>query len=452
MRVKTMKTKQDIVLFPGCMISYRLPFIEVSIRKILEFFGIKYSEPNPRFSCCPEPNGIKNSDELAYTITAARNLALAEDEMKDILTPCNGCFETLKGVRSEIRVDSHFRNDINSHLEKIDLEVSGQSDVLHLIEFFHKLGKDTIKDSIKYPLTGLRVAVHYGCHFLRPSNKIQMDDPMEPHIFDSLIEDLGAKSVEYDRKMDCCGGSLARADNPDSGMEMIHSKLEVMKERRIDCIVVGCPQCFIQFDHLQQDLKKLDYEYDIPVLYYSELLAIALGIDIRDILRKFHRTPVDKIFDKVDLIHQKNEEIRKYFDLDFLKKCYDCGACNNDCPVAKITKFNPNQIVKTILEGSIDKLLENPSIWMCLDCYVCYELCPMRIGLVDIFTTLRNLAKDRGFITNGFRGEYDAFKRMGTVAMFSHSARKRVGLSSNKPELDDLKKILNELEKVEEKS
>ncbi|MFX0188934.1 MAG: heterodisulfide reductase-related iron-sulfur binding cluster [Candidatus Hodarchaeota archaeon] len=443
-----------MVLFPGCMISYRLPFIEVSIRKALEFFGIQFSE-NSKFSCCPEPNGIKNSDELIYSITAARNLALAENDNRSILTPCNGCFETLKGIRSEIRSDLHFQDKINSYLLKIDLKAIGKSDVFHLVEFFHNLGGDTIKDNIKYPLTGLRVAVHYGCHFLRPSNKIQMDDPMEPHIFDELITDLGAKSVEYDRKMDCCGGSLARADNPDSGMEMIHTKLEIMKERRIDCIVVGCPQCFIQFDHIQQDLKKLDYEYDIPVLYYSELLCIALGIDIRDIIKRYHRTPVDKIFEKVDLIHEKNEVIKQYFDLEFLKKCYGCGACNNDCPVAKITTFDPNIIVKKILEGKIDELLKDPSIWMCLDCYVCYELCPMRVGLVEIFTILRNLAKERGFITKGFEGEYNSFKKMGTVTLFSHSARKRVGLLSKKPQLDDLKKMLNELQikkELEEKS
>jgi len=442
------------VLFPGCMISYRLPFIEVSIRKALEFFGIQFTE-NSKFSCCPEPNGIKNSDELIYSITAARNLALAEEDNRNILTPCNGCFETLKGIRSEIKSDLHFRDRMNSFLEKIDLKATGNSDVFHLVEFFHNLGKDTIKDNIKYPLSGLRVAVHYGCHFLRPSNKIQMDDPMEPHIFDELITDLGAKSVEYDRKMDCCGGSLARADNPDSGMEMILTKLEIMKERRIDCIVVGCPQCFTQFDHIQEDLKKLDYAYDIPVLYYSELLCIAFGIDIRDAIRRFHRISVDKIFDKVDLIHQKNEEIKKYFDIEFLKKCYACGACSNDCPVAKITSFDPNNIIKKILEGDLDKILEDSSIWMCLDCYVCYELCPMRVGLVDIFTTLRNLARERGHITKGFEGQLDSFKKMGTVAMFSRSARKRVGLSSNRPQLDDLKQIINELQiekKLEEKS
>jgi heterodisulfide reductase subunit C len=223
-----------------------------------------------------------------------------------------------------------------------------------------------------------------------------------------------------------------------------------MKEARTDCIVVGCPQCFIQFDHLQQDLKKLDYEYDIPVLYYSELLCIALGIDIRDIIEKHHRTQVQSVFEKVDLIHQKNEEIKKYFDVKFLKKCYSCGACNNDCPVAKITKFDPNELVGKILDGKIDEVIEDPIIWSCLDCYVCYELCPMRVGLVDVFTTLRNLAREKGYITKGFKGEFESFKKMGTVAMFSHSARKRVGLESAKPQLDDLKILINKIEKEKE--
>ncbi|MFX1274275.1 MAG: heterodisulfide reductase-related iron-sulfur binding cluster [Promethearchaeota archaeon] len=437
--------QQEITLFPGCMISYRLPFIEVSVRKVLEAFGIDFSE-NPKFSCCPEPNGIKNSDEFIYSITAARNLALAETEHRNILTPCNGCFETLKGIRSEIKVDSHFRDKINSYLENIDLKVEGKSDVFHFVEFIHKLGKDNIKDKVVYPLNGLRVAVHYGCHFLRPSNKIQMDDPMEPHIFDALIEDLGATSVDYVRKMDCCGGSLARADNPDSGLEMIQNKLENMKEVNIDVIVVGCPQCFIQFDHLQQDLKKIDYDYDIPVLYYSELLCIALGIDIRNIIKKFHRTPVDSVFQKVDEIHEKQELIKNYFDLKFLNECYKCGACNNDCPVAKLTDFNPNKIIGDILEGKIDDVIKDPAIWSCLDCYVCYELCPMRTGLVDVFTTLRNLATKKGHVSEGFKGEYNSFQKMGTVAIYSKSARSRVGLKSKKPDLDDLKKLLKKIE------
>jgi heterodisulfide reductase subunit C len=336
---------------------------------------------------------------------------------------------------------------MNKYLDQIRLHVRGKSDVYHLIEFFHKLGSDAIKEKIKCQLNGLRVAVHYGCHFLRPSNKIQMDDPMEPHIFDSLIEDLGANSIDYVHKMDCCGGSLLRAGNPDSGLEMVHSKLESMRKENVDVIVVGCPQCFVQFDHQQRELKKLDYEFDIPVLYYSELLGLAIGLEIKEMIKKYHRTPVEPIFKKIDAIRRKNKKIRQYFDLEFLKKCYSCGACNNDCPVAKFLpqQFDPQGIIGQILDGDISKVVKDPSIWLCLDCYVCYELCPMKVGLVEIFTVLRNLAKKSGYITDGFRKELETFKKEGIIAMFSKTARRRVGLDTVKPELQDLKALFEQI-------
>ena len=425
---------------------YRLPFIEVSIRKALDHLEISFDE-NSKFSCCPEPNGIKNSNKLLFSITAARNLALAEAESQAILTPCNGCFTTLKKVKVELEEDQHFKRKINGYLDKIDMKIQGKTEVFHMIEFFSKYRREAIRAKLIYPLTGLRVAVHYGCHFLRPSNKIQLDDPLEPRIFDELIEDLGAQSVDYTLKMECCGGSLERAGKMDLSLEIIAAKLESMKEKEVDCIVVCCPQCYIQFDHLQHELKKLDYQFDIPVLYYSELLCLAFGIDIRDIIKKHHRIKVDSLFEKIKIIQEKNREIRKYFDLDFLLKCHSCGACEDDCIIATMSDFSPNQIVGKLLSGKIDDVISDPSIWMCLDCYLCFELCPMRVGLNEIFTILRNLAAERGFVPKGYETEYNSFLQKGTIGMFSKSARKRVGLEFNEPNIGDLKELFNIIER-----
>ncbi|MFW9822083.1 MAG: CoB--CoM heterodisulfide reductase iron-sulfur subunit B family protein, partial [Candidatus Thorarchaeota archaeon] len=298
--------QEEIVLFPGCVISYRLPFIEVSIRKAFDHLGISFTE-NSKFSCCPEPNGIKNSNKLLYFIAAARNLALAEKEGKSILTPCNGCFTTFKKVKSELEDDNKFKREINKFLDKIDLEIQGDSEIFHMVEFISKFRREAIKDKLRYPLMGLKVALFYGCHFLRPSNKVQIDDPLEPSVFDNLIEDLGAQSIDYELKMECCGGSLGRAGNPALSSEIISAKLDSIKENGADCIVVCCPQCFIQFDHLQADLKREEIIYDIPVLYYSELLCIALGIDIQEIMNKHHRTQVNSLFNKIEIIKAKNE-------------------------------------------------------------------------------------------------------------------------------------------------
>ncbi|KKM05430.1 hypothetical protein LCGC14_1754180, partial [marine sediment metagenome] len=391
--------------------------------------------------------GIRNTNKLLYSITAARNLALAEIENKDIFTPCNGCYTTFKKVKGEIESDHHFKKKVNKYLEKIDIKVEGNLKIYHMVEYFSKFNRETIKDNVKIPLTGLKIAVHYGCHLIRPSNKVQLDDPIEPKFFDELIKDLGAESVDYSLKMDCCGGSLDRAGKSSLALEIMNAKLSSMKEKKVDCIITSCPQCFIQFDHLQKELKKLDYNYDIPVLYYSELLCIALGIEIQDIIKKNHRTQIDTLFEKIEIIQEKNKEIQEHFDLNFLLKCYSCGACENDCILAKMTEFSPNEIIGKILNGKLNEVLSDPSIWMCLDCYLCYELCPMRVGLIDIFTILRNLAAEKGFITKGYEGEFNAFYQKGTVGMVSKSARKRVGLEPVQQDVGDLKELFNIIER-----
>lgn len=382
-----------------------------------------------------------------YSITAARNLALAEKEDQVLLTPCNGCFTTFKKVKGEIEENHHFMREINRYLDKIDLKVQGKTDVFHMLEFFYKFKREAIRDKLKQNLTGLRVAVHSGCHFLRPSNRVQIDDPLRPIIFDELITDLGAESVDYVLKIECCGGSLERAGKANLSLEMLHAKLESIKEQEVDCIVVSCPQCYIQLDHLQQELKKLDYQFDIPVLYYSELLCLAFGIDIRDLIEKFHRTKVNSLFEKIKIIQEKNREIQKYFDLEFLIKCHSCGACENDCILAKMTDFSPKRLINKLLSGKIDETISDPSIWMCLDCYLCFELCPMRVGLVEIFTILRNLATERGYVTKGFATEFKTFHQNGTIGMLSKTARKRVGLEYNKPDVGDLKELFNLIER-----
>ena len=437
--------QQQVVLFPGCVITYRLPFIEVSVRRSLDFLEISYNNDS-RFSCCPDPNGIKNSNKLLYYLTAARNLALAESKNQAIVTPCNGCYTTLKKTKCEIEEDHHFKRKLNFYLDKIDLNIQGTTQVYNFVEFLYKFSREVIRNNLKFPLTGLRVALHYGCHFLRPSNKLQLDDPIEPSIFDDLIRDLGAESIDYDLKMECCGGSLERAGRPNLALEIIKTKLMSIAKSEADCIVVCCPQCYIQFDHHQRELKKLGFEFDIPVLYYSELLCIALGIDIQEIISKYHRTDVNSLFEKIATIKETNKQIQENFNLSFLIKCYACRACEDDCLLSKMADFSPNEIIGKILKGKIDKAISDPSIWMCLDCYLCYELCPFGIGYIEIFTILRNLATRQGHVTKGYESEFKSFHQNGIIGVVSKSARKRVNLENFEPNIGDLKELFNLIE------
>lgn len=431
-------------LFLGCMIQYRLPLLEKGIRSVLAKLNIPF-EDVPQYSCCPEPNGIKNSNYYAHALTASRNLALSEKHNHDILAACNGCFETLKAVRSEVCIDPDLKIKVNADLAKIDLNFTGKIDVFHIVEYFaRKVGLGTIRDQVVNPLQDLRVAVHYGCHFLRPSHRIQTDNPLDPHVFDELIEALGAKSVPYDDKMLCCGGSLDRAGNSVAGLDIAKNKLEKMKQAGVDCIVTCCPQCFLQFDTGQDSLKKIDLEFNIPVFYLTELLGIALGIPPESLGIEEHRIPVDSVFRKLNLQKLAMQQIQKDFDQEFLKKCYECAACEHDCPPARFSNFSPKEFIGKLIEGHLEEVIADDKIWSCLDCYLCYEICPHKVGLVEVFTKLRNLARKAGHIPQGFKNEFENFEKTGLVAKYAIARRKKLGLPVFKPELDDLVKILSE--------
>ncbi len=424
------------------MIKNRLPWVELAVRKVFEKLDVDCFENNA-FSCCPEPNGIKNYNHYLYSLAASRNLALAERNNRNIITPCNGCFETLKSTLSEVSIDPDLKTRINNDLGEIGLNCDTKIEVFHILEFLsEKIGVSTIKDLVTYPLYGLKVAVHYGCHFLRPSNKIQTDNPLNPHVFDELVEALGAKSIAYEDKMLCCGGSFDRAGKKSLGIQMMKHKLERISAARADAIVVCCPQCFIQFDFLQRELKKIDYIFNIPVFYYPELMAIAFGINPEELGLKKHVTDALQVFQKVEKIKEANLEIQKNFDLDFLKECFKCSACNNDCPPARFSDFDPQGFVGRILDGDINGCLEDPDIWECLDCYLCYELCPSKVGLVDVFTKLRNLAAERGIVTPGFETEFKTFLKSGMVGKFSITQRKKLKLSLKSPEVDDIVSLM----------
>ncbi|OLS14156.1 MAG: heterodisulfide reductase, B/C subunit [Promethearchaeota archaeon CR_4] len=431
-------------LFLGCMIQYRLPLIEKGIRSVLAKLDVPF-EDIPQYSCCPEPNGIKNSNYYLHALTASRNLALSEKRNHNILAACNGCFETLKGVRSEVGIDPVLQQKINADLERIGLRFTGKTDVFHIVEYFaRKVGTGTIRDQVVNPLRDLRVAVHYGCHFLRPSHRIQTDNPLDPHIFDELVEALGSLSVPYDDKMLCCGGSLDRAGNATAGLDIVKTKLEKMKQAGVDCIVTCCPQCFLQFDVGQDSLKKVDMEFNLPVFYFTELLGIALGLSPEELGLEEHRIPVESVFEKLNRRKQAMQQIKEEFDEEFLEKCYECAACEHDCPPARFSNFSPREFVGKLLAGQLEEVIADDRIWSCLDCYLCYELCPSKMGLVDVFTKLRNLARKTGHIPQGFKNEFESFEKTGLVAKYAVARRKKLGLPVFRPELDDLVKMFTQ--------
>lgn len=283
-------------LFLGCVIPARLPFLEASSRKVFEKLGIKLNDVEG-FSCCPDPTGIEQIDHTTWLTLGARNLSLCKNN-GGVISFCSGCVETLKGVNYFINKDLTTKKEINRHLQKVGKVYEGKTEVKHFAEILYE-NLENIKKSVEKPLEGFKVAVHYGCHYLRPSEIIEWDDPFEPITIDEIVKALGAESVEYDLKMECCGNPVEKSDR-DLSLLMIDNKLKAIENAGANCVAVVCPACYQQYEFNQRELnKRNNTEYNLPIFYLSELVALAFGFSPEDIGLNFHRIKPNELFESI---------------------------------------------------------------------------------------------------------------------------------------------------------
>lgn len=270
----------EYALYLGCTIPLKMPHFEFAFREIANILGYKFKEMEGA-SCCPDPVATQSVSIDTWLTIAARNLCIAEKMDLDILTICSGCYETLKTTQVLLEEDKAAFDRVNSVLKKIGYEYKGTSKVYHFVELFAQDEMlDKIKNILVKPIDNLNVAVHYGCHLVRPSKILQFDHPERPETMDKIIEAMGAKTVEFAGKLECCG-FCARLQE-EIGFELVEKKMTELKdlEEEVDVMVGVCPACVGQYDRKERLLsRKTDKELDIPVLYLPELMAIAFGVE-----------------------------------------------------------------------------------------------------------------------------------------------------------------------------
>jgi heterodisulfide reductase subunit B len=277
--------------FPGCTMANRLQFAEKSVRIVLPEFGIELVDL--AFTCCPEPNAVRSLSEDTWVTFAARNIALAESEGLDILTACAGCHESLTLAKHEIDTESATKEKVNEILKGMGLEYKGTSSIVHVHQLlFDEIGVETVSAKVVRPLP-IKVVTHSGCHLLRPQKIMQVDDAEAPVKFDMLCEALGMESLDYMDKVMCCGAGVRKTDS-DTSYAVLKEKMTSMAMVEPDAIVVFCPTCFITFESGQRIANRLfDTEFKLPVFYYTELLAIAMGLPDMDMLLADHRVKME---------------------------------------------------------------------------------------------------------------------------------------------------------------
>ncbi len=420
---------KDMAVFWGCTIPARFPFIEKATRLVFDDLGAEVRELEG-LTCCPEGVLVKSSDEDAYYTTAARNLAVIESAGLDVVTPCNGCYSTFRETWAHLEKDWRQRERINERLAPEGLHYDGRVKITHFAEWLaDDLGAPLVASKLERTFWGMRIAVHYGCHLLRPSPAIGWDDPLEPRKVEEIVAAMGARVVDYQTKMQCCGGALDRVGERDSSLAFARRKLYDLQDNEVDALVVVCPSCFQQFDLNQAALQRANEDINVPVLYLSELIALGMGHSPDEIGLDLHRVSVDPFLRKWDEREADKARLASAFDVSLLAKCDSCRACKDDCPVCKIDpEFQPTEIIGDLIRGHLDGVLADGQLWKCLECYTCQEMCHSRIGMADTFRKLKELAMAAGSGPESVSAAYQTFLKTGLLGSPRESARRKLGL------------------------
>ncbi len=266
-------------LFLGCNIPSNYPQYGSSTKAVLNTLGLEFMELE--FNCCGYP--IRDSDFKAFLLLSARNIAIAEEQNLDILTPCKCCFGNLMHAREYLSHHPQATDEINLLLEKEGRHYRGSIRIKHLLTaLVEDLGLEKLKSRVKRPQHRLKVAAHYGCHALRPSRVVHFDNPFAPTIFENLIRVTGAQPVEWARRLECCGHPVLERDKALS-LCQLQNKIKSAADAGADYLCTACTYCQIQFDTIQASEADASSTRLFPSILYTQLLGASLGLEEKDL-------------------------------------------------------------------------------------------------------------------------------------------------------------------------
>jgi heterodisulfide reductase subunit B len=264
-------------LFEGCNIPARVNQYADATQAVFNKLDIELIEI-AEFNCCGYP--VRNVDQRAFVLSAAKNLALAETAGLDLMAMCKCCYGSLKKAEYVLNSDHDLNKEINAVLAKEKLHYKGHVRINHLLTVLHgDVGLEALKPLILKTYNGLQIAVSYGCHALRPSNITGFDDPVAPTLFDELVEITGAYSVDWSRKLDCCGAPLTGI-NDSLAMDMALNKINSAREAGAQYLCTACPYTHLQFDWVQNEMAANSKGWEpLAAILYPQLLGLSMGID-----------------------------------------------------------------------------------------------------------------------------------------------------------------------------
>lgn len=254
--------------YPGCTLKTKAKDLDKYARLSANALGVTLEEL-PDWQCCGGVFPIAK-DEIATKLSSVRALNQSKELGQDLVTMCSACHNVIKQVNDVMKNEDDTAAKVNTYL-KLEEEYHGETNVIHYLELLRdKIGFDEVKNKVTNPLKGKKIAAYYGCLLLRPSKVMQMDDPENPTIMEDLIRALGAQPIQYAMRNECCGG-YTTLENKEIAKAKGNAVLEDAVKNGADMVITACPLCLY-------NLNKNANQYDIPVKYFTEVLAEALGV------------------------------------------------------------------------------------------------------------------------------------------------------------------------------
>lgn len=254
--------------YPGCTLRTKAKDLDRYARRSAEALGITLAEL-PDWQCC---GGVypMAKDEIATKLSSVRALAKSKELGQDLITLCSACHNVIKQVNHDMQTDADIALRVNNYLG-LEQPYGGETKVIHYLEMLRDVvGFDNLAKKVVNPLKGKKIAAYYGCLLLRPGKVLQMDDPENPTIIEDFIRAIGAEPVIYPYRNECCGGYVTLEDKG-LAQKKSNAVLESAESFGAEMVLTACPLCLY-------NLNKNGTEHDLPVLYFTELLAEALGV------------------------------------------------------------------------------------------------------------------------------------------------------------------------------
>lgn len=270
-----------IAYYPGCTLKTTAQNFEDSAIEAAKVLGIEFVEL-PKWNCCGTVFSLTEDDLIHHVapirlLVRVQEMAKSENIKQKLVTLCSMCYNTLKRANLRMKEKPEDLEKINNFMNREE-EYEGKVEVLHFLEMLRSMGFSKIRNKVKKPLTGLKLAPYYGCMMLRPKG-IGIDDPEDPTIQADLLKALGAEVADTPYKKLCCGSYQTVRDKYATA-ELAYDILTNCQKAGAEAIITSCPLCAFNLDNRQDIIKKAHPGFEqIPVFYFTQLMALAFGVE-----------------------------------------------------------------------------------------------------------------------------------------------------------------------------